>query len=248
MRRLGIIGGTALAQLQNLQTARRQTLTTPYGAPSADYVLAELNGIELVFLTRHGTHHTIPPHLINYRANIWGMQSLAVEGIIAFATVGGIGPGMFPGRLAVPDQLIDYSWGRPHTFFEKDFMLENHIDFTAPYDPALRQLLITAAGRAKLDIVEQGTYGVTQGPRLETAAEIRRMANDGCHLVGMTGMPEAVLARELSLPYACCAAVVNWAAGLSAEEITIEEIRRIALDASSRMQRWLEAVVGCLIP
>ncbi|HEY3486693.1 MAG TPA: S-methyl-5'-thioinosine phosphorylase [Gammaproteobacteria bacterium] len=240
MKRLGIIGGTTLGNLQQAGKTRTENIVTPFGDPSSAYTIIEFNGVELVFLSRHGTQHSIPPHLINYRANVWGMQQLKAEAVIAFATVGGITQTMLPGSLVVPDQLIDYTHGRSDTFYDREFSIERHIDFTNPYDEKLRQKLLIAARQAGLQVMSRATYGVTQGPRLETAAEIRRMAQDGCDLVGMTGMPEAALARELNLPYACCAVVVNSAAGLAAE-ITIDEIRAIAHDSHTKLWQWLEA-------
>ncbi len=237
MKRIGIIGGTTLSRLAGGKT---QNVSTPFGEPSAPYTVAEFHGIELVFLSRHGVEHSIPPHLINYRANLWGMHQLEVEAVVAFATVGGITPRMAPGVLAVPDQLVDYTHGRLDTFYDQNFSIDRHIDFTQPYDQGLREKLLAAAGRARLQVIPEGAYGVTQGPRLETAAEIRRLARDGCDMVGMTGMPEAALARELVLPYACCAVVVNWAAGLSPAEISIAEIRALAHEANEKLWRWLQ--------
>lgn len=240
MKRIGIIGGTTLSRLAG-GSVRIETVATPFGEPSSPYSIAQFHGVELVFLSRHGLEHSIPPHLINYRANLWGMHQLEVEAVIAFATVGGITPAMAPGALAVPDQIIDYTHGRLDTFYDQDFSIDRHIDFTQPYDGGLRRELLAAAEKAGLEAVPRGTYGVMQGPRLETAAEIRRLARDGCDMVGMTGMPEAALARELVLPYACCAVSVNWAAGLSPAEISIEEIRGLAHEANEKLWRWLQA-------
>lgn len=240
MKRIGIIGGTTLSRLAGGKV-RTETVPTPFGEASSPYSIAEFHGVELVFLSRHGVQHSIPPHLINYRANLWGMHQLEVEAVIAFATVGGIAPAMAPGVLAVPDQIIDYTHGRLDTFYDQDFSIDRHIDFTQPYDEGLRRKLLEAAARTELEVIARGTYGVAQGPRLETAAEIRRMARDGCDMVGMTGMPEAALARELVLPYACCAVVVNRAAGLSTAHISIEEIRALAHEANEKLWRWLQA-------
>jgi 5'-methylthioinosine phosphorylase len=241
MKRIGIIGGTTLSKLAGGKL-RTENISTPFGEPSSPYSIAAFHGIELVFLSRHGVEHSIPPHLINYRANLWGMHQLEVEAVVAFATVGGITQPMTPGSLAVPDQLIDYTHGRLDTFYDQDFSIDRHIDFTQPYDESLRRKLLAAAAQADLPVVPKGTYGVTQGPRLETAAEIRRLLHDGCDMVGMTGMPEAALARELVLPYACCAVVVNWGAGLSSAEISIDEIRALAHEANAKLWRWLEAL------
>jgi 5'-methylthioinosine phosphorylase len=242
MKKIGIIGGTTLSRLGG--KTRSKSIATPYGKPSAPYAIAEFHGTELVFLSRHGVEHSIPPHLINYRANLWGLHKQKVDAVVAFATVGGIAPSMTPGALAVPDQIIDYTHGRQDTFYDRDFSIDRHIDFTLPYDENLRRQLLAAAAQAGLQVLAQGTYGVTQGPRLESAAEIRRLAQDGCAMVGMTGMPEAALARELGLPYACCAVSVNWAAGLSPSLISIDEIRAIAHDANAKFWRWLEALVN----
>jgi 5'-methylthioadenosine phosphorylase/5'-methylthioinosine phosphorylase len=161
---------------------------------------------------------------VNYRANLWALKSVGIERVIAVAAVGGITDAMGPQVLAIPDQIIDYTYGRHQTFHEDNLTEVVHIDFTEPYTSTLRSSLIEAAVRAEIPVVPEGVYGCTQGPRLETPAEIRRMERDGCDLVGMTGMPEACLAREIGLDYACFAVVANWAAGKQAGEITLEEI------------------------
>jgi 5'-methylthioinosine phosphorylase len=209
----GIIGGTGLMTLEGLQLERRQTVGTPWGEPSAPLLHGRFAGRPVVFLPRHGSAHTIAPHEVNYRANIWALREAGVRQVIAVNAVGGIGARFAPGTLAIPDQLIDYSWGRAQTFSAGKGEPLQHIDFTEPYTAGLRARLLAAAARAGIDAHDGGVYGVTQGPRLETAAEIDRMARDGCDLVGMTGMPEAGLAREIGLEYACCAVVVNRAAG-----------------------------------
>ena len=224
MSKLAIIAGTGLSQMQGLHITATQTLDTPFGKPSAEYIHGTLNGKEIIFLARHGNPHTLPPHKINYRANIWGLKQLGATDIIAVAAVGGITEAMAPAHIAVPDQIIDYSYGREHTFFADELTHVTHIDFTFPYTPSLRERLITAANTVKQNISIMGTYGCTQGPRLESAAEIIRMERDGCDLVGMTGMPEAALAKELEMNYACLAVVANWAAGKSEGEITMDEI------------------------
>lgn len=224
MAEFAIIGGTGLSQIEHLEITETKTIPTPYGPPSSDFVLGRLNDKHIAFLARHGNPHSIAPHRINYRANIWGLKELGVKKIIAVAAVGGITAEMHPGRIAIPDQIIDYTYGREHTFFEDDRDQVTHIDFTFPYSESLRLSLIKAAADIELDISTKGVYGSTQGPRLETAAEIIRMERDGCGLVGMTGMPEAALARELDMEYAACAVVANWAAGKSEGLITMEEI------------------------
>lgn len=224
MEKLAIIGGTGLTQLADFKLNKKEVLTTPYGPPSADYLIGELNGVSAVFLARHGNPHSIPPHKINYCANIWGLKQLGVENIIAVAAVGGITPAMAPAQIAIPDQIIDYTYGRKHSFFEDPGTAVTHIDFTYPYSQPLRAKLIDAASQTGIHISPRATYGCTQGPRLETTAEILRMEKDGCDIVGMTAMPEAALARELGLNYAGIAVVANWAAGKTEGEITMTEI------------------------
>jgi len=213
MANLAIIGGTGLTSLNGLEITKREVIHTPFGEPSGPLTYGVLNGKEVLFLARHGYGHTIPPHRINYRANIWALHNAGVKQVIAVAAVGGIHDALPPGALAVPDQIIDYTWGRPSTYFEDDLKEVTHIDFSYPYCDELRTMLLDQCKAAGLTACESGTYGATQGPRLETAAEITRMERDGCTMVGMTGMPEAVLARELNLDYACCAVSANWAAG-----------------------------------
>lgn len=227
MAEIAIIGGTGFTKLARLDVTRREVVHTPFGEPSAPLTHGLLNGVEVVFLPRHGSGHTLPPHRINYRANLWALRHLGIQSLVSLAAVGGIRKDMRPCRVAVPDQIIDYTWGRKHTFFEQDLTHVTHIDFTEPYCDALRQALIEAGRRAGLDIVGNGVYGATQGPRLETAREIDRLERDGCDIVGMTGMPEAALARELDICYASCAVVANWAAGRGATaSITLDEIDR----------------------
>ena len=243
---LAIIGGTGLTSLETLSISRREMVSTPYGEPSGPLTHGELGGKAVVFLARHGYGHTIPPHRVNYRANLWALQHIGVDQIIAVAAVGGIRADMEPGCLAFPDQIIDYTWSRGHTFFEDDLTHVTHIDFTYPYCEDLRQKLIQAARRTGLDAREGGTYGAMQGPRLETAAEILRLERDGCDVVGMTGMPEAALARELGLRYAACAVVANWAAGKSGGEITMEEIQRQLIGGMEKVKILLREVITLL--
>jgi 5'-methylthioinosine phosphorylase len=224
VNKVAIIGGTGLTQLDGLEVLRREVVSTPYGEPSAPIIHGALSGREVAFIARHGYSHTIPPHRVNYRANIWALKQIGIDHVIAVAAVGGIDPAFSPGRIAFPDQLVDYTWSRAHTFFEEDLSKVVHVDFTEPYCESLRQTLIKAARAARLDAIEHGTYAATQGPRLETAAEVDRLERDGCHMVGMTGMPEVVLARELELRYATCAVVVNPAAGRGDGPITEEVI------------------------
>ncbi len=213
MADLAIIGGTGLTSLNGFEITKREVIHTPFGESSGPLIHGVLNGKEVLFLARHGDGHTIPPHRINYRANVWALHSVGIKQVIAVAAVGGIHDALPPGALAIPDQIIDYTWGRTSTFFEDDLAQVTHVDFSYPYCEALRSMLIEQSEAIGLCVCTSGTYGVTQGPRLESAAEITRMERDGCTMVGMTAMPEAVLARELELDYACCAVSANWAAG-----------------------------------
>lgn len=217
MTTLGVIGGTGFAALEGFAPAPRDGVDAPWGKASAPLLHGRLAGHAVVFIARHGSAHDIAPHEVNYRANLWALREAGVTRVVAINAVGGIGEAFPPGTLAIPHQLIDYSWGRAHTFFEGSAGLLKHVDFTEPYSEAMRTLLLAAAADAGLVATDGAVYGVTQGPRLETAAEIERLARDGCDIVGMTGMPEAGLARELGLDYACCAVVVNRAAGRGAD-------------------------------
>src|SRR5581483_803633 len=199
---LGIIGGTGLTQLANLEVTRREVVRTPWGEPSGALTFGRINGRDTIFLARHGYGHTIPPHMVNYRANIWALQARGATEVVSVASVGGIRADLGPGAIAIPHQIIDYTWGRKSTFFEGDERGVVHVDFTHPYCAELRSACIGAARIAGQPIVDGGIYAATQGPRLKTAAEIDRLERDGADMVGMTGMPEAALARELDLPYA----------------------------------------------
>jgi 5'-methylthioinosine phosphorylase len=233
-RTIGIIGGTGLNQLA-AATTPVPAMTTPWGAPSAVPQRGRIAGNDVVFLARHGQPHTIAPHLVNYRANVWLLRELGVDALIGTNAVGGIAARLAPGDLVVPDQLIDYTWGRRHTYHDGDSL--EHVDFTEPYDRELRMQIVAAA--APDPIVAGGIYGCTQGPRLESAAEIVRMERDGCTVVGMTGMPEAGLARELRVPYASICLVVNAAAGRGDGPITMAGI-------AAAMQRAAERVAALL--
>ncbi len=243
MGKLAIIGGTGLTSLKDLEIIRREVMHTPYGEPSAPLVFGEMAGNEVMFLPRHGAGHTIPPHKINYRANLWALKESGAEQVIAVNAVGGIREDMGPGRLVVPDQIIDYTWSRINTYFEEGLTNVTHIDFTEPYCESLRQQLQNCAAEIQLKVIGEGTYAATQGPRLETAAEINRLERDGCDLVGMTGMPEAALARELELCYASIAVVANMAAGRGDEAITMEMIERHLKTGMTDVRRLLEHIV-----
>ena len=225
---VAVIGGTGMNDWPGLTVQRAQPVGTPYGDPSAPLTYGRIHGVEVIFLARHGEGHKLPPHLINYRANLWALKDAGVRSVIAIAAVGGIARSMRPAAVAVPDDFIDYTWGREHTFFDGVRAPLQHVDFSEPYAPALRRALLAAGKRAGVKLVAGGVMGVTQGPRLESPAEIRRMKRDGCDMVGMTGMPEAALAREAGLDYAALAVSVNWAAGLGSGDIHGEIERTVA--------------------
>lgn len=209
---LAIIGGSGLTQLSTLAISRREVVRTPYGEPSAPLLFGSVAGRPTVFLARHGHGHTIPPHRVNYRANLWALKARDVTAVLAVASVGGIRDAP-PGALVLPHQLVDYTSGRMATYFDGEEGKVVHVDFTRPYTGWLRQRCLGAARLAGLELHDGGVYGAVNGPRLESAAEIDRMDRDGATLVGMTGMPETALARELDLPYAAICVVVNHAAG-----------------------------------
>jgi len=245
MSELAIIGGTGLTALGDLEIVRKQVMHTPYGPPSGPVTHGIFGGKPVIFLPRHGYGHTIPPHQINYRANLWSLKHLGVKTVIAIAAVGGINNDLEPAELVIPHQLIDYTWSRDHTLFEggESRSAVVHIDFTDPYCEKLRQLLLQAASQAGLRVRARGVYGATQGPRLETAAEVDRLERDGCDLVGMTGMPEAALARELGLCYATCAVIANKAAGRGPAEITLEDIETNLAAGITKVRLLLEHAI-----
>jgi 5'-methylthioinosine phosphorylase len=221
---IAIIGGTGLASENTFNLTRKEVCSTAYGKPSCELLFGELKQIPVVFLSRHGFKHNIPPHKVNYRANIQALKEAGVTTIIAVNAVGGITDQMSPGTIVLPDQIIDYTYGREHTFFADDLQQVRHIDFTYPYTGKIIEKISQAADLIQLDIVKSATYACTQGPRLESIAEIKRLKRDGCDIVGMTAMPEAALAREVEINYASISFVANWAAGISLNEISMQEI------------------------
>jgi len=241
---LAIIGGSGLTRLSTLAVARREVVRTPYGEPSSALLFGQIAGRDAVFLARHGHGHTIPPHRVNYRANLWALKERGVTAVLAVASVGGIRCAL-PGELLLPHQLIDYTHDREATFFDGGDQRVVHVDFTHPYTATLREKCLTAAKAAGIALTDGGVYGAVSGPRLETVAEIDRMDRDGATLVGMTGMPEAALARELELPYAAIAVVVNHAAGRgdSGTEISMDGIAHVLEPAMDRVRALLEHVV-----
>lgn len=242
---IGIIGGTGLTQLANLEITKRQIVRTPYGEPSGPLTFGRIGGNEVVFLARHGYGHTLAPHEINYRANLWALQDKGVTRVCAVCSVGGIAADLRAGTIALPDQIIDYTWGRPSTYFEGAEQPVTHIDFTYPYDEETRQLLLESARAAGEPVIDGGTYAAVQGPRLETKAEIDRLERDGATMVGMTGMPETALARELKLAYATLAVVVNPAAGRGSNTraVSFEDIGRVIEESMSRVRKIVAALV-----
>ena len=245
MAAIAVIGGTGLNQWPGLSVQRAQPVGTPYGEPSAPLTYGRIHGADVIFLPRHGEGHKLPPHSINYRANIWALKDAGVGKVIAIAAVGGIAKGMKPAAVAVPDDVIDYTFGREHTFFDGVRAPLQHADFSEPYAPALRRALLAAARKAGVRLVDGGVMGVTQGPRLESPAEVARMKRDGCAMVGMTGMPEAALAREAGLDYACLAVSVNWAAGLGSGDIH-GEIERSIADGMKKVRAVLAKALPAL--
>jgi 5'-methylthioinosine phosphorylase len=238
---LGIIGGTGLTQLSCLQRSRREIARTPYGEASQPLVFGSLAGVEVAFLARHGTGHTIPPHAVNYRANIWALHAAGVTNLLAIATVGGISSQLKTGDIVMPDQLIDYTHGRENTYHDGIVMPVKHIDFTSPYSSMLRNMFKQAAANINQALCDGGVYACVQGPRLETAAEINRLERDGATIVGMTGMPEAILAHELGIHYAALCPVVNLAAGRgdSSQGINFADI-------SANLERTMQKVCGLI--
>jgi len=240
---LAIIGGSGLTRLSTLAVAHREVVRTPYGEPSSALLFGQIAGRDAVFLARHGHGHTIPPHRVNYRANLWALKHHGASAILAVASVGAIRAAA-PGDLVLPHQIVDYTHDRESTFFDGGDQRVVHVDFTHPYTPALRAKCLAAASTGGLALVDGGVYGAISGPRLETAAEIDRMERDGVTLVGMTGMPEAALARELLLPYAAIAVVVNHAAGRgdSSEQVSMDGIARVLETAMDKVRALLDHV------
>jgi 5'-methylthioinosine phosphorylase len=239
---LAIIGGSGLTQLANLEVGRRKVGRTPYGEPSGALTFGRIGKSEVLFLARHGYGHTIAPHEVNYRANLWALKQAGADVIVSVASVGGIRNDIWPGTIVLPHQVIDYTWGRASTFFEGPGAPVNHIDFTEPYSRELRARLMSAAASAGERIMDGAVYAATQGPRLETAAEINRLERDGADIVGMTGMPEAALAREIGLQYAAIAVVANYAAGRGDSEraVPLDKIQAVLDEAMGRVRRIIE--------
>jgi len=243
---LAIIGGRGLTQLANLEITHQQVMRTPYGEPSGAFMFGTLNQHEVMFLARHGYGHTIPPHLVNYRANLWALREHGASKVISVATVGGIRADLKPGLIVVPDQIIDFTHGRDATYFEARNKPFINTDFTLPYSASLRSQILRSAQTAKQPCIDGGVYAATQGPRLDSIAEINRYERDGADMVGMTGMPETALAKELELDYAIIAVVANYAAGRgdNTTGINIETVNATAISTMERVRNILECVVN----
>lgn len=245
--RIAVIGGTGMNQWPGLEIDERVPAATPYGPTSAPLLFGRVYGVRACFLARHGEGHKIPPHLINYRANLWALREADITDVIAIAAVGGITHWYPPAAVGVPDDAIDYTWGREHTYSDGTDRWElHHVEMNEPYSPRLRKHLIDAARDANLEVAERGVMGVTQGPRLETPAEIRRLQHDGCDMVGMTSLPEAALARELGLDYACLAVSVNWGAGLGSGGIH-DEIEKSVEQGMSKVRMILSRALPAVL-
>ena len=244
---LAIIGGRGLTELASLKVTHRQVMRPPYGEPSGAFLFGTLNQHEVIFLARHGYGYTIPPHLVNYRANLWALREQGVSNVVSIATVGGIRPDLTPGIIVVPDQIIDYTHGRDATLYDTRDTGYTNANFTLPYCPELRGRILRSAGIVRQPCVDGGVYAATQGPRLDSIAEINRYERDGADMVGMTGMPETALAMELELKYATIAVVVNYAAGRgdNLQGVNMEQVNATASAAMERVRSILECVVSC---
>jgi len=242
---IGIIGGTGFGRLAALAETQRVDVSTPFGSASCPIIYGTIDQAPVAFLARHGNPHQIAPHRVNYRANIAALRQLGITQIIAINAVGGIADWAGPGAIAAPHQLIDYTHGRLSSFSDVDGQVVEHIDFTDPFSESLRQELLAAARRAAVQIHDGGVIAVTQGPRLETRAEIAKLRRDGSDLVGMTSMPEAVLAREAGIAYAALAVVANAAAGCGPDAtIGMHEIEQTLAEAMQRVVSIVRAFLA----
>lgn len=238
MSKIGVIGGSGLYEIEGFVLRKRQAVATPYGKPSDKYLLGKIGKTEVVFLPRHGSHHNIPPHMINYRANIFGFHKLGVKRVLSISAVGGIRKGLKPGDIVILDQVLDMTRNRKSTFYDgKNGVV--HIDFTDPYCPELRETLKKAGRRVRVSVKNGGTYVAVEGPRLESASEIRSFGILGGDVVGMTGMPEASLARELEICYSGLSVVANYAAGISRRKLTVAEVMEAMKAATTNIKRLL---------
>jgi len=241
---LALVGGTGLTELD--ETVKSISVETPYGAPSAPISEIESGPVRLLFLPRHGNPHRFPPHCVNYQANIWALKEVGADHVLAVSAVGGVCEPYGPATIAAPDQLIDYTWGRQHTFCDSEHVELEHVDFTRPYDGPLRRSLLVAGKQASIDVVNGGCIGVFQGPRLESSAEVEKARRDGCHMAGMTSLPEAGLAREIGLDYAGLAVVANWGAGVTGELLSEDDIAETLKEPMTGVRILLKALLKVL--
>ncbi|HET6563886.1 MAG TPA: S-methyl-5'-thioinosine phosphorylase [Xanthomonadales bacterium] len=241
---LALIGGTGLNQFSG--PAESLEVDTPYGLPSAAIQVVASDPLRVLFLPRHGSPHRFPPHKVNYRANMWALKEAGADHVLGVFAVGGMGGPYSPGALAAPDQLIDYTWGREHTYSDSGDVELQHVDFSWPFEGLLRRQLLAAAEAEGIALLDRACLGVFQGPRLETAAEVRKAANDGCNLAGMTALPEAALARELGLDYAGLAVVSNFGAGVTDQPLSEENIAETLQEPMQRVRRLVERLTHFL--
>ncbi len=242
MPKIGIIGGSGVYEIPGIRFIREVSLKTPFGSPSDTYKILNLSEKDVVFLPRHGADHSIPPHKINYRANLWGFRELDVKRILSIGATGGINKAFQPGDILILDQVIDMTRNRTSTFYEKDKVV--HVDFTDPYCPELRKAYIETSHELHIKLHKKGTYICSEGPRLESRAEIRFFSAIGADVVGMTGMPEACLARELELCYSGITIVTNYAAGIKRQRLTISEVIDTMNKASEKLNMLLSRVIS----
>jgi len=231
---IGIIGGTGRNEEGILEIVRRRRVRTPYGELH-DLALGEIAGRKAAFLQRHGRNHSLPPHMVNYRANLYALRSLGIKRVISLNSVGSLNPKLRPGDFVVPHDFIDFTKNRVTTFHDDRVV---HVDMTRPYCPEVRKALVTASGGA-----DRGVYLCTEGPRFETPAEIEFFGRLGCDVVGMVGVPEVTLAREAGMCYASLCTVTNYAAGISKERLSLEEVMDITRENSKRLGKILQNAV-----
>ena len=231
---LAIIGGTGLYQMGEGVGAERLTVNTRYGPCQVERL--DAGGVEVAFLARHGFDHSVPPHRVNYRANIAGLRELGVTSILASAAVGSISEQLPPGSLALLSQFLDFTRGRASTFFDGDGGEVKHVDVTDPYCPHLRGELAATAAALGEKLHPEATYVCAEGPRFETPAEIRMFRQLGAVVVGMTSVPEVVLAREAGMCYAAIALVTNWAAGVSPEPVRHGDVSSFMAKHTARLR------------
>jgi 5'-methylthioinosine phosphorylase len=241
---LALVGGTGLTEVD--ESVKSISVDTPYGEPSAPISEIRSGPVRFLFLPRHGNPHRYPPHCVNYRANMWALREVGADHVLAVSAVGGVCEPYGPATIAAPDQLIDYTWGRQHTFCDSEHVELEHVDFTHPYEGPLRRSLLIAAREASIDVVNGGCIGVFQGPRLESSAEVEKARRDGCHMAGMTSLPEAGLAREIGLDYAGLAVVANWGAGVTGELLSEEDIAETLKEPMMRVRTLLNALLKVL--